>query len=366
MAATMKSPISAADLTSIPDFIEKFKGVKSLVDSGITNIPDFYVRPKDERPGELDSTASVDQIPVFDLAALHGEGRGALVKAIGEACEEWGIFQVINHGVRSNVMKSMMGVSKGFFHLPMDEKMLYYSNVPSQPVRYGTSFNPLHESVLEWRDVLKHMVITSPPEENIQYWPDKPPAYREATKNYILEMMVVRTKILSAISEALGLDSNYLQGVFEQQMLGLNHYPECPNPDLALGISSHSDASGITILLQDGQVAALQALHQNRWVCVQPLPDSLVVIVGDQLQILSNGKYKSAEHRAIVNREKERVSIVTLFLASNDTLLAPIAKLLDKSHRPKYQDIKCEKYMQKYLNKQHNKKSTLDSIKLDK
>lgn len=74
------------------------------------------------------------------------------------------------------------------------------------------------------------------------------------------------------------------------QALRVNYYPPCRMPDSVLGISPHSDAGTITILMQEDDVVGLQILHQGGWVPVNPLQNSLVVNVGDVIEVLQHTK----------------------------------------------------------------------------
>jgi isopenicillin N synthase-like dioxygenase len=107
-----------------------------------------------------------------------------------------------------------------------------------------------------------------------------------------VELRTLCLKLLAAISEALGLDSDYLNRVFgnHDQLMGINYYPPCPNPDLTIGIAGHSDSGAITILMQ-GDVSGLQVLKNGRWVAVEPIPNAFVVNLGDQVQVGSSKKY---------------------------------------------------------------------------
>ncbi|PHT85740.1 1-aminocyclopropane-1-carboxylate oxidase -like protein [Capsicum annuum] len=104
-----------------------------------------------------------------------------------------------------------------------------------------------------------------------------------------------------------------LQGTkefFEQDIKGLgvagHYYPSCPQPELTMGTSKHSDGDFITVVLQD-YVGGLQVLHQNQWVDVPPSPGALVVNIGDLLQLISNDKYISVEHRVLANKVGPRI-----------------------------------------------------------
>ena len=101
-----------------------------------------------------------------------------------------------------------------------------------------------------------------------------------------MELHILCLKLLAAISEALGLDSDYLKNLIGENthFMVINYYPPCPNPDLSLGISDHSDKGSVTVLMQ-GDVSGLQVLKDGKWVTVEPIPNAFVVHLGDQVQV---------------------------------------------------------------------------------
>ncbi|KAJ7232624.1 hypothetical protein O6H91_06G012000 [Diphasiastrum complanatum] len=347
-------------------FKQNLKGVKALMESGITRIPNAYVKPLDERPTKLSAAAAADgnkiEIPVIDLADLDGDGQDQVVKTIGEACEKWGFFQVINHGVPTSVIHSMMQVCQEFFDLPTEEKMELYSDDTLKPVRFGTSYSLSKDTVLEWRDYLR--CPCRPLSDFIHLWPAKPSTFREVTMEYSKEIAALAKRLCYALSESLGLESECLYEVIgkHQQILMPNHYPACPNPDLTIGLSAHSDAGGITILLQD-HVGGLEVFNEGQWIAVKPLPDAFVVNLADQTQILTNGKYKSVEHRATVNAQRARISISTFFQPAADAKIAPIPELLG-GQPPMYRESLFGVYLRDFFTNRLNRKSAVDSLKL--
>ncbi|KAI4313626.1 hypothetical protein L6164_026589 [Bauhinia variegata] len=78
----------------------------------------------------------------------------------------------------------------------------------------------------------------------------------------------------------------------------MNYYRPCSQPELVIGLNSHSDAIGLTILLQVNEMEGLQIRKDGIWVPVCPLPNAFVVNIGDILEIVTNGIYRSIEHRA--------------------------------------------------------------------
>lgn len=109
-------------------------------------------------------------------------------------------------------------------------------------------------------------------------------------KEYCKNLVDLCLKLLSVFSVNLGLHSDYLKEAFggKEDMgmcIRINYYPACPEPDLTLGLSSHSDPGGITFLLQDDVNPGLQVRKDDSWVPVKPIPDALVVNLGDQMQV---------------------------------------------------------------------------------
>lgn len=95
--------------------------------------------------------------------------------------------------------------------------------------------------------------------------------------------------LTEAISAGLGLDENYIYRAFGgedvEACVRANYYPKCPQPDLTLGLSPHSDPGGITVLLADDHVKGLQVRKGDEWVTVKPIPGAFVINVGDQVQV---------------------------------------------------------------------------------
>lgn len=133
-------------------------------------------------------------------------------------------------------------------------------------------------------------------------------------------------------------------------VIQLNSYPACPDPDRAMGLAEHTDSSLFTVLYQ-GSVRGLQLLHGNhptrraRWVTVPPLPGALVVNVGDLSHILSNGRFQSVTHRAIVNRTQTRISVAYFYGPPAHFKISPIEKLIGPQQGPAYRAVTWPEYL---------------------
>ncbi|KAK1646433.1 hypothetical protein QYE76_064238 [Lolium multiflorum] len=123
--------------------------------------------------------------------------------------------------------------------------------------------------------------------------------------------------------------------------LKINYYQVCPQPDLAVGVEAHTDVSALSFILING-VPGLQVKRAGRddegWVTARDEPGTLVVHVGDALEILSNRRYTSVLHRGLVNRVATRVSWVVFAEPPPDrVLLQPLPELLaDGQEQPRF------------------------------
>lgn len=143
------------------------------------------------------------------------------------------------------------------------------------------------DTVLDWRDYFDHHTLPLS-RRNPSRWPSKLiPNYGKVLCDCSDEMKLLCEKLLGFISESLGLTSSYIKdavGEFHQNIT-ISYYPPCPQPELTLGLQSHSDFGALTLLIQD-DVGGLQVLKDGHWVTVQPLSDAIVVILSDQTQVL--------------------------------------------------------------------------------
>lgn len=101
------------------------------------------------------------------------------------------------------------------------------------------------------------------------------------------ELQKVTEEIMANLSALMGMDRNGLERLHAvmKQSMRMNYYPPCSRPDLVLGVSPHSDGGSITILLQDDEISGLQIKYKEGWLPVKPIPNALVVNVGDVIEV---------------------------------------------------------------------------------
>lgn len=157
--------------SSLYDFVVRDgNGVKGLVDSGLSEVPERYIQPPQERINKLDSRPH--DVPPIDLSKLNGPEHNQVVDEIVREAETLGFFQVVNHGVPAELLESLKGAAHAFFSLPPEKKAVYRKGVsPSPRIKYGTSFVPEKEKALEWKDYIS--MVYSSDEDALQYWPNQ-------------------------------------------------------------------------------------------------------------------------------------------------------------------------------------------------
>ncbi|KAH7847732.1 hypothetical protein Vadar_029655 [Vaccinium darrowii] len=318
-----------------PPQASKRVSVKTLVESpGLTSIPSKYsysLNPNESAGSEPDET-----IPTIDFSLLTSgdpHQRSKIIRDLDKACREWGFFMLVNHGVSKSLMKEVLDGCNQFFNLPMEEKMGYEGKDIWKPIRFGTGVDVKVEEFFFWRDFLKVYVH---PQFN---FPNKPEGFSEVAQEYSKRTREVIKELLKGVSESLGFEQSYIEKAMNLE-------------------SDH----GLLTLLIENEIGGLQIQHNGKWFNVNPLPNSFLVNTGDHLEILSNGRYKSIKHRAVVNNKSTRITIPVPLGPSLDTVVSPAPELLEgESGCPAaYLPMKHKDYMDRLL----EGKPCLDHVRL--
>ncbi|KAB2034311.1 hypothetical protein ERO13_D04G067900v2 [Gossypium hirsutum] len=339
-------------MNKLHDWPEPVIRVQSLSESGLKSIPERYIKPATDRPSlnvEEDPSNMDVNIPIIDLTGLSEDGNNlpqSTMDQISLACREWGFFQVVNHGVCPGFMDQVRETWRSFFHLPMEMKQAY-ANSPKTYEGYGSRLGIEKGAILDWSDYyyLHYLPLTL---KDYNKWPAPPDSCREVIDEYGKELVKLGGRIMKVLSISLGLKEDRLQNAFGGDNFGaclrVNFYPKCPQPELALGLSSHSDPGGLTLLLTDHQVPGLQVRKDDKWITVKPAPHAFIVNIGDQIQVLSNANYKSVEHRVIVNSDMERLSLGFFYNPKSDIPIQPMEELVSTDKPAFYSPMTFDEY----------------------
>nr|AWX67421.1 flavanone 3-hydroxylase 2 [Salvia miltiorrhiza] len=285
-----------------------------------------FIRDEEERPKVAYDQFS-DDIPVISFAGIEesGEKRAEAWRRIVAASEDWGIFQLVDHAVDFTLLQRMSSLARDFFALPSQEK-LRFDMSGGKKGGFIVSSHLQGEVVQDWREIVTYFSYPVAARDYSR-WPDKPEGWRAATEEYSRQVMELGCKLLEILSEAMDLEKDALSKacVNMDQKIVVNFYPKCPQPDLTLGLKRHTDPGLITLLLQD-QVGGLQATRDdgNTWITIRPIQGAFVVNLGDYAHYVSNGRFKNADHRAVVNSKCSRLSIATFQNPAPDAKVYPL------------------------------------------
>ncbi|CAI0438251.1 unnamed protein product [Linum tenue] len=292
------------------------------------DVPARYVRPE----LELDRVSKDEsvRVPVIDMSKLVGgcDDEDELAK-LHSASRDWGFFQVINHGVPDKVILKMKADIQEFFSRPLQEKM-ECAQLPSDIQGYGQAFVVSVEQKLDWGDML--YILAQPQDvRNMRFWPRVPSSFRATLIQYSIELEKLKGILLSSMARNLGLEPEKLLTLFEEGVQGvrMNYYPP-------------------SLLTQVNEVQGLQIKKDGKWIPVDPVPGAFIVNVGDVIEIMSNGEYKSIEHRVVVNPEKERLSIAAFHNSNRNAVIGPLPDILSKEQKkraPNYKSISYQEFL---------------------
>ncbi|RHN42317.1 putative thebaine 6-O-demethylase [Medicago truncatula] len=351
------------DITSI-----LVPSVQELAKEQLTKVPERYVLP-DHETVVLSNTTSSPQVPVIDLAELLSQDinlkRHELEK-LHYACKEWGFFQLVNHGISTSLVEDMKKGAKTLFELSMEEKKNLWQ-IEGEMEGFGQSFVLSEEQKLEWADTF--FLSTLPPHLRKPYLFNQiPQSFRENLEVYSVELEKLAIKVIELMANALAINPKEMTELFNigTQMVRVNYYPPCPQPERVIGLKSHSDAGGLTILLQTSDIDGLQIRKDGQWIPVKPLPNAFIVNIGDMLEIITNGIYPSIEHRATVNSEKERISVAAFYGPNMQAMLAPAPSLVTQERPAQFRRISVVDHFNGYFSQELRGKSYLNEMKITK
>lgn len=289
-------------------------------------------------------------IPIIDVGALvSGEGDRAMVAArIGEACRESGFFYVVGHGVPDELQRRLEGLSRQFFARPLERKLEIRM---SRGGRAWRGYFPVGGELTSGRPDLKEglyfgaeleddhpMVKARTPLHGRNLFPPDLPEFRETVLEYISVMTGLGHALMSGIALSLGLDESYFADRYTADPLVLfrifNYPPPAPSAagEETWGVGEHTDYGVLTILKQD-ESGGLQVKSRSRWMAAPPVAGSFICNIGDMLDRMTRGLYRSTPHRVQNPSERDRLSFPFFFDPNFNSEVKPIA--IEGAARPR-------------------------------
>ena len=279
------------------------------------------------------------RLPIIDIGGLvkGAAERRSVADQIGLACRESGFFYIKGHGIDARLQKRLEELSRSFFAQSEDRKLDirmerggrawrgYFpvggeltSGIPDikEGLYFGAELNPDHP-----------LVLAGTPMHGPNLFPGIP-LFREAVLEYMAAMTRLGHRLMEGIALSLGLDESYFFERYTSDPLILFRIFNYPSDSEAVseqqrwGVGAHTDYGLLTILKQD-QTGGLQVKSKTGWVDAEPIPGSFVCNIGDMLDRMTGGLYRSTPHR-VRSAKKARLSFPFFFDPNFSAEVRPI------------------------------------------
>jgi Isopenicillin N synthase and related dioxygenases len=276
-------------------------------------------------------------IPVIDISPLicGTESRSAVATEIGQACRECGFFYAVGHGVGEDLQRRLERLSRRFFAQDLEAKMEIRM---ARGGRAWRGYFPVGGELTSGQPDLKEgvyfgaelgddhpMARAGVPMHGPNLFPSNIPGFREAVLEYMAAMTGLGHALMRGIGLSLGLDESYFAERYTGDPLTLFrifNYPAQPAAT-GWGVGEHTDYGLLTILMQD-ESGGLQVKSQSRWIEAHPIPGSFVCNIGDMLDRLTGGLYRSTPHRVRNVSGRDRLSFPFFFDPNFNAKVEPL------------------------------------------
>ncbi|KAD3068894.1 hypothetical protein R6Q59_017108 [Mikania micrantha] len=275
-------------------------------------------------------------IPVIDLACPD-DAKNLIVKA----CQEYGFFKVINHGVPLWLVSGLEDETMGFFNMSQSEKRKYS---PPNPSGYGSKTIGPNGDV-GW---IEYLLFAS------NDFSTNSKTFSLLAKKYVEAVRKLGCEILELVAEGLKIQpksvlSRMLRDEKADTVFRLNHYPPCPdppnpNPDNRVGFGEHTDPHLISIARSNTTPGLQICLPNGTWASVPPDHTSFFINVDDLLQVMTNGRFKSVKHRVVTNKMKSRVSMIYFGGPPLTEKISPLGSLMEPGEESLYHEFTWFEY----------------------
>jgi isopenicillin N synthase-like dioxygenase len=274
----------------------------------------------------MGGASDFSHIPIIDVSALVGGGssRQAIALHLAEACRESGFFYVVGHGVDELLQRRLRELSREFFAQDLETKLTIRMALGGRAwrgyFRVGdelTSGKPDQKEGLYFGAELSAddpRVLAGTPLHGPNLFPARPEGFCAAVLEYMAALTRLGHRLMAGLALSLGLEESYFAKSCTGEPLTLFrifNYPPLADPTL-WGVGEHTDYGLLTILLQD-DAGGLEVKSRSRWVPAPPIPGSFVCNIGDMLDRMTGGRYRSTPHRVRNPAPRDRLSFPFFF-----------------------------------------------------
>ncbi|XVF87167.1 hypothetical protein PTKIN_Ptkin18bG0097200 [Pterospermum kingtungense] len=282
-------------------------------------------------------------IPVIDLR--DPEAKTLIVKA----CEEFGFFKLVNHGVPMEFITRLEAEALRFFNLPQSEKD---RAGPPNPFGYGSKRIGPNGDV-GW---IEYLLLNTNPQvttslKTLTIFRD---IFCSAVNDYIEAVKRMTFEVMELMADGLKIEprnvmSRLLRDEKSDSCFRLNHYPPCPELQPLsgrnlIGFGEHTDPQIISVLRSNNTSGLQICLRDGTWVSVPPDQTSFFINVGDALQVMTNGRFRSVRHRVLADSLKSRVSMIYFGGPPLSEKIGPLPSLVGIGEESLYKEFAWWEY----------------------
>ena len=276
-------------------------------------------------------------IPTINIS--QGINSPALIEELSLACEQWGFFQIIGHGIDPGLRSQFFTAVTKFFELEKSEKRSLSRTAENFWGYYDKELTKNRLDKKEIFDIDANLDNLADPAISTPVpWPSSMPELELISKDWLHECEVLNQQLLGAVCLCLGESMEALNPFFIKQhtsFLRFNYYPAPDSDDSEkLGIHPHTDAGALTLLAQD-MVPGLQVHKGGTWHTIMPIEKSFIVNIGDMIQVWSNDRFKAPLHRVLESSVDPRYSAPYFYNPSYATICKPLlANSIESLYNP--------------------------------
>jgi isopenicillin N synthase-like dioxygenase len=284
----------------------------------------------------------VPEVDVTPLVTGRGDAR-AVAETIDRACRDTGFFSVVGHGIDVGLRARLDALSREFFSLDDGEKAEIAMSHGGRAWRgWFPVGGELTSGVPDQKEGIYFGAELGPDDPRVRagvplhgpnLFPRRPPPLRPVVLEYLDAMTALGRSLMRGVALALGLDRDWFERGLTAEptiLFRIFHYPPVRDAASAQGwgVAEHTDYGLLTMLAQDG-TGGLQVHASDGWIDVPPDRDAFVCNIGDMLERMTRGRYRSTPHRVRNTSARSRLSFPFFFDPGWDAEVRPIPLIGD-------------------------------------